>query len=127
MDQLGFLGSAVAVTITQWLMFLLLLAYLRMRPVYKAESWPGLSWPFFWEAIRWSKLVEFVRLAGGGVLSLTGTFCKNESVFASMSKRVSAALQLHSINNSNISHRMVVLGSKLLDRRLFWVGLFCRT
>lgn len=72
-DQMGFLGSAVAVTITQWLMLLLLLTYLRIRPVYHAESWPGLSWPYFREAIRWGKLVEFVCLAGGGVLSLTGT------------------------------------------------------
>ena len=70
--HMGFLGSAVAVASTQWLMLLLLLAYLRARPVYKPETWPGLTWSFFVESIRWKKLLEFVNLASGGVMSLTG-------------------------------------------------------
>jgi Na+-driven multidrug efflux pump len=69
--RMGFLGSAAAIAIVQWLMLLILLAYLRLRPVYKKETWPGLSWPFFCEVVRPKKLKEFVSLSLGGVLSLS--------------------------------------------------------
>lgn len=70
-DYVGFLGSAVAVAVTQWLMLLLLLAYLKIRPVYKKETWPGLTWSFLMESLKWRKMMEFVRLAAGGVMSLS--------------------------------------------------------
>lgn len=69
--RLGLVGSAVAVSITQWLMVLFLLAYLRLRPVYKRETWPGLSWCFIREAVQWEKMMEFVNLSLGGVLGLS--------------------------------------------------------
>jgi Na+-driven multidrug efflux pump len=69
--RMGFLGSAAAIAIVQWLMLLILLAYLRLRPVYRKETWPGLSWPFFCEAVRPKKLREFASLSLGGVMSLS--------------------------------------------------------
>ena len=69
--RVGFLGSAIAIAVTQWLMVLGLLAYLSLRPVYKAETWPGLSWSLIVESVRWDKMMEFIHLSLGGVMGLS--------------------------------------------------------
>ena len=70
--HVGFVGSAVAIAITQWLMVLSLLLYLRIRPVYKAETWPAtISLSFLGDCVRWDKMMEFASLSLGGVMGLS--------------------------------------------------------
>ena len=82
--HMGFLGSAAAIAIVQWLMVLFLLAYLRMRPVYKAETWPGLSLALIRESVmRLDRMKEFAGLSLGGVLGLSEWwFCEVMCVIA---------------------------------------------
>mmetsp|Transcript_10009 Transcript_10009/g.19245 ORF Transcript_10009/g.19245 Transcript_10009/m.19245 type:complete len:522 (-) Transcript_10009:369-1934(-) len=70
--HMGFLGSAVAIAITQWLMVLSLLLYLRIRPVYKAETWPAtIDLSFIGECVQCDKMMEFASLSLGGVMGLS--------------------------------------------------------
>lgn len=70
--HVGFLGSALAIVITMWLMVLSLLLYLRIYPVYKAGTWPArITWTFLQECVQWNKLMEFANLSLGGVGGLS--------------------------------------------------------
>jgi multidrug resistance protein, MATE family len=67
----GFEGSALAISLTQYVMAVIVFLNLVARPRHKAETWPGLSWKYFLEAIRPEPLLQFLSLSLGGVLSLS--------------------------------------------------------
>jgi MATE family multidrug resistance protein len=67
----GFVGSSLAIAMTQYVMAFLLLVYLKINPVHKAESWPGLSKDYIMEAISPRPMARFFSLSLGGVLSLS--------------------------------------------------------
>lgn len=69
---MGLVGSALAISITQWCMLLLLLLLMWIRPeqVYHAETWPGVTREFLYESIRIRPTLIFLRLAIGGILSM---------------------------------------------------------
>jgi MATE family multidrug resistance protein len=64
-------GSALAISLTQWVMTGLLFLYLRFRPVEKPETWPRFSRAVLSEALRPKPLLEFISLSLGGVISLS--------------------------------------------------------
>jgi len=71
---LGLPGSALAITLTQWCMMLILAGYFwftRNNPKWKPETWPGLSRTLIAEALRPEPLYRFFSLSLGGVLSLS--------------------------------------------------------
>jgi Na+-driven multidrug efflux pump len=70
-QQMGFLGSAVAIVLTQWTVTLLLVWYLwwRRDSVVHVESWPTReSWSLAWQP---ASLKRFWNLSLGGVFSLS--------------------------------------------------------
>jgi Na+-driven multidrug efflux pump len=67
----GFVGSSLAIAMTQYAMAFFLLLYLKIKPVHKAESWPGLSQHYIMEAISPRPMARFFSLSLGGVLSLS--------------------------------------------------------
>jgi MATE family multidrug resistance protein len=69
--RFGFVGSSLAIALTQYVMCGLLLLYLYIHPVYKAETWPGLSAKYFVEAVSPVPMMSFLSLSLGGVLSLS--------------------------------------------------------
>ena len=66
-----FLGSGLAISITQYAMCAVLISYLWYRPVYKAETWPGISQTFVFESLSPRPMLTFLSLSMGGVLSLS--------------------------------------------------------
>jgi multidrug resistance protein, MATE family len=71
--RMGLVGSALAISITQWCMLLFLLLFFRMGPtkqVYHPETWPGLTREYLYESIRIRPTLRFLRLAIGGILSM---------------------------------------------------------
>jgi len=68
---LGFVGSSLAIVLTQCIQVLLVLLYLKLSPIHHPSSWPGLSWPFFLEAIQPEPMMQFFKLSLGGVMSMT--------------------------------------------------------
>ena len=104
-------------------MVLLLLAYLRMRPVYEAETWPGLSWTFIRESVvRLDRMKEFASLSLGGVLGLSEWwFCEVMCVIAGSFGTV--AFVAHSIAYSMwILAFMIPLGTHCCGRSEGLVG-----
>jgi len=72
--KMGLAGSALAITLTQWTMMVLLAGYFIIRrndPPYKPETWPGLSRKLIAEALRPRQLLQFFSLSVGGVFSLS--------------------------------------------------------
>jgi Na+-driven multidrug efflux pump len=70
-SHFGFIGSSIAICSTQYVMAGFLLLYLRFKPVYKKETWPGMSRSYFLEAISPRPMMAFLSLSLGGVLSLS--------------------------------------------------------
>jgi multidrug resistance protein, MATE family len=68
---MGETGSALAISLTQWVMAGSLLLFLRFRPVYKHETWVGLSKQSLLEALSPKPMTSFMNLSLGGVLSLS--------------------------------------------------------
>jgi len=64
-------GSALAISLTQWVMIGLLFAYLRFHPVEKPETWPRFSRASLSDALSPQPMLDFVSLSLGGVLSLS--------------------------------------------------------
>ena len=64
-------GSALAITMTQWIMIGFLFLYLRFKPIEKTETWPVFSTASICEALSPIPLLEFVSLSIGGVLVLS--------------------------------------------------------
>jgi multidrug resistance protein, MATE family len=67
----GFEGSALGISLTQYVMAIIVFLYLMARPVHKAETWPGLSWKNVLAAMRPETVLQFLSLSLGGVLSLS--------------------------------------------------------
>lgn len=67
----GFLGSGLAVVLTQTVQVLLVFIYLRVRKVYHPQTWPGLTYHYVQEAISPKPMLRFMKLSLGGVLSLS--------------------------------------------------------
>lgn len=72
--MLGFLGSSLAIAVTQFVMAILLILFLRMYPTYHSDSWPQLSKDYFLEAMSPKPMLAFLSLSLGGVLSLSVCF-----------------------------------------------------
>jgi MATE family multidrug resistance protein len=70
-SHLGFIGSSLAICLTQYVMAVFLLLYLWFKPVHKKETWPGLSTSYFLEAISPRPMMKFLSLSLGGVLALS--------------------------------------------------------
>jgi MATE family multidrug resistance protein len=70
-SRFEFIGSSLAICLTQYVMIILLLASLWFFPVHKKGSWPGLSMAYFLESISPQPVMTFVSLSLGGVLSLS--------------------------------------------------------
>mgnify|MGYP005680680015 CR=1 FL=1 len=66
---MGINGSALAISLTQWIMIGLLFLYLHFKPVERPETWPKLS--TISDALRRKPMLDFVSLSLGGVLSLS--------------------------------------------------------
>mmetsp|Transcript_12056 Transcript_12056/g.25507 ORF Transcript_12056/g.25507 Transcript_12056/m.25507 type:complete len:523 (-) Transcript_12056:1587-3155(-) len=64
-------GSALAISLTQWVMVGLLFLYLRFRPVEKPETWPKFSRAVLSEALSPQPMLDFISLSLGGVLALS--------------------------------------------------------
>ncbi len=64
-------GSALAISLTQWVMVGLLFLYLRFRPVEKLETYPKFNRAEFSKALTPQPLREFVSLSLGGVITLS--------------------------------------------------------
>lgn len=71
LPMLGFLGSSIALDVTQFAMAAITWLYLVVRPAHKAETWPGLSIEYLQEALQPKPLIQFLSLSVGGVLSLS--------------------------------------------------------
>jgi MATE family multidrug resistance protein len=67
----GEIGSALAISLTQWVMVGLLFLYLRFRPSATPETWPGFSRAVFSKALEPQKMLEFMNLSLSGVLTLS--------------------------------------------------------
>eukprot|EP00978_Attheya_sp_CCMP212_P013660 scaffold34316_cov40-Attheya_sp.AAC.1 len=68
---MGFLGSGVALVLTQTTQALLLMLYLNFQHVHHPETWPGLSFSLLKHAIEPAPMIHFMKLSLGGVLSLS--------------------------------------------------------
>jgi multidrug resistance protein, MATE family len=66
----GLPGSALAIVLTQWAIAILLVTYLRIQPVHRPETWPGLSPRYLKEALRPGQLLHFLSLSVGGIFSM---------------------------------------------------------
>lgn len=64
-------GSAIAISLTQWVMVGLLFLYLHFRPVEKPETWPRFSHAVLSEALKTQPMLDFISLSLGGVISLS--------------------------------------------------------
>ena len=64
-------GSALAISMTQWVMVGLLFLYVRFRPVEKPETYPRLSRADISKALTPQPLFDFISLSLGGVVSLS--------------------------------------------------------
>jgi MATE family multidrug resistance protein len=69
--SVGFLGSGLAIVITQMVQVGAVLLYLWWRPEYKPETWKGLSLYAIREALQLRPMVQFIKLSLGGVLSMS--------------------------------------------------------
>lgn len=69
--RLALNGSALAIAITQWIMSLFLVIYVRFKPVHAPDTWPGISKSSMLQAIEVRPMLEFMCLSLGGVLSLS--------------------------------------------------------
>ncbi|CAJ1936519.1 unnamed protein product [Cylindrotheca closterium] len=70
-SRLEFIGSSLAICMTQYVMIAFLFAYMWFNPVHQKESWPGMSKTFFLESISPRPMLAFLSLSMGGVLSLS--------------------------------------------------------
>jgi multidrug resistance protein, MATE family len=66
----GFLGSSMAIVATQLFQVGSLFLYLYFQPVYQRETWNGLSLHAIRESIQPERIVKFLQLSIGGVLSM---------------------------------------------------------
>jgi multidrug resistance protein, MATE family len=66
----GFLGSGMAIVATQLFQVGSVLLFLQLRPIYRHETWSGLSLHAIAESIRPERMVQFLQLSIGGVLSM---------------------------------------------------------
>lgn len=64
-------GSALAISLTQWVMVGLMVLYLQFRPVEKPETWPRICPAVLSEVLRPQPMFEFISLSLGGVLVLS--------------------------------------------------------
>lgn len=71
LNDMGFMGSGAAISVTQYIMVGIVLLYLFLKPVHKAETWPGLSADYMKESLRPLPVLQFLSLSLGGVLSLS--------------------------------------------------------
>jgi len=69
--QFGFVGSSLAICLTQYVMIFILLLIMWFKPAHEKKSWPGLTKIYFLEAISPRPMVAFLSLSLGGVLSLS--------------------------------------------------------
>ena len=69
--RMGFVGSAVAIVITQFMQIFLALVYLNYFPVHHPDSWGKLTWESFCEACQLRPMLAYAKLSIGGVLSFT--------------------------------------------------------
>jgi multidrug resistance protein, MATE family len=69
--HLGFLGSALAIVLTQVLQVVGILLYLWWRPEYNHETWKGLSLYAIREALRLKPMMSFLKLGLAGILSMS--------------------------------------------------------
>ena len=68
----GLLGSAIAIVLTQIIQSAFVMAYLKLRPVHKAETWQNhCNLETLRESLQCRPVLEFMRLSTGGVLSMT--------------------------------------------------------
>jgi MATE family multidrug resistance protein len=67
----GFVGSGVAVTLTQTFMAIIVFSYVFIWPEYHPQTWPGISMKFVKDSLRPKPVKEFLHLSLGGVLSLS--------------------------------------------------------
>lgn len=71
LPSFGFRGSAGAIVMTQFVQAMLVVVYLKVRPVYHAETWKGLDWNIVKNAVEPKPMMEFFQLSMGGVVSLS--------------------------------------------------------
>lgn len=64
-------GSALAISLTQWVMVALLFLYLKFRPVEKPETYPKFTRAQVSKALTPQPLLDFISLSLGGVVSLS--------------------------------------------------------
>uniref|UniRef100_A0A7S1DDB0 Polysaccharide biosynthesis protein C-terminal domain-containing protein n=1 Tax=Cyclophora tenuis TaxID=216820 RepID=A0A7S1DDB0_CYCTE len=107
---LGFMGSAVAIILTNSSQVILTLGYLYFRPVYHPGTWNGLSWEIFKDAVQIGPMLAFLRLSLGGVLSF-GEWCFwGATCFIAGSLGV-IPLDIHSVANTLVpTLSMIPLG-----------------
>jgi MATE family multidrug resistance protein len=69
--KFGFLGSGVAICLTQMVQVGVVLLYMWWRPVHKAETWSGLSYYAIRQALQIKPMLAFLKLSLGGILALS--------------------------------------------------------
>eukprot|EP00522_Entomoneis_paludosa_P004707 CAMPEP_0172470908 /NCGR_PEP_ID=MMETSP1065-20121228/67534_1 /TAXON_ID=265537 /ORGANISM="Amphiprora paludosa, Strain CCMP125" /LENGTH=505 /DNA_ID=CAMNT_0013228977 /DNA_START=52 /DNA_END=1569 /DNA_ORIENTATION=+ len=99
----GFKGSALSIAVTQWTIFLFLLAILTIRSVHHPETWPGLSWEFVAGALELDSIRRFCRLAIGGILSM------NEWWFFEIMCFIAGSFGVESLDAHTIAYNLVPL------------------
>ena len=78
--SLGLPGSALAISITQWIMAVFLVALAYFRPVTEPLTWPSFSLAYLKESLKPKPLMHFLHLSLGGILSMNewwffGKYC----------------------------------------------------
>lgn len=63
-------GSALAISLTQWVMICLVFLYLRFKPE-KPETRPRISFATISEALKPQPMLEFISLSLGGIITLS--------------------------------------------------------
>lgn len=69
--SMGFVGSGVAVSITQTIMTMIVFLYLYIKPEHHPQTWPAISRKFLVESLQPQPVALFLKLSLGGVLSLS--------------------------------------------------------
>jgi len=67
----GFVGSGVAVSLSQTVQCAAVLAYLRFFRPHDPETWPGMTREVLRESLGLRPMIRYVKLGFGGVLSMT--------------------------------------------------------
>jgi len=71
LPEFGFLGSAGAIVTTQFVQALLVMLYLRIKPLYHPDTWQGLNVDIIKQAVEPTPMMHFFKLSMGGVVSLS--------------------------------------------------------